>query len=337
MNHQTTRPVILRWLTSIALVSALMAGQTTVVAVAADAEPTPTTSEQAGPSVERAEATRNGVRVSLRTLRPLAAGTPAEIHARVKNVSDRPIWWAGGTGALQARLRMADAEWRFGDSLIDLPEDGEPGFPAKQDLKNDIALYAGRYVTEIFLPLELVDHDIENQFNNRPVKIPPGGTVDATYTWSGFADVPLDQSGSAGLPPGGPADVVATAYYRLSQGGPQKTTSVDLRTEIVGGIDEGRLHPMEAVDAALANVEFHALMEKADFNHSDVGVVTFDIGLDRWYVGACGIDEVEGRAYWRLAGIEPSSGDLIELIDGYGGDECAAGTWGISTPEEAEA
>jgi hypothetical protein len=98
-------------------------------------------------------------------------------------------------------------------------------------------------------------------------------------------------------------------------------------TQIVGGWDDERPHPMEVVDAALADPTFAALMDGSDFNRADAGFITFDSARGIWYVGSCGsTDELSAR--WRLAGVDPVIGEVLGIVDGAGIDaSCNPGTW----------
>lgn len=94
---------------------------------------------------------------------------------------------------------------------------------------------------------------------------------------------------------------------------------------------EERLHPLEVVDAALAYPAFAQLTEEADFLRTDTGYITYVPESDRWYVGSCSHPEDIEIQYWRLAAVEPVSGEVLELIYGFGNETCDPGTWPVST------
>ena len=129
------------------------------------------------------------------------------------------------------------------------------------------------------------------------------------------------------LPPSGPVRIVGRAHYQLSQDGDTRWTTARLDTDVTGGWDDDRLHPLEVVDAALANAAFAEVMEDADFYRGDAGRIHYDREADVWRLGSCGqLDE--GSAWWRLAAVDPYSGEVLEMDEGPGIDEtCNVGTW----------
>jgi len=287
--------------------------------------------------VKRIKATKrkDGVRISTWLDGPLVAGQPARIRTRVKNTRDKPIWWYAGPDGVTVSVQMTDASWRVGEPPVPLPKHGETGFPARQDLKNEIVGDIEPNVERILLLFKAKRYDTGDGDMVVVERIPPGQVVEYVHEWDGFARVAQGLAGTVGLPPSGPVRVAVSAHYReLVEGEARaalvlrgRTITAKMKTSIVNGWDDDRLHPREVVDAALEDPEFAHLMEEPDFNRYDSGYIAWDFDTERWYVGSCGRAEGDKIRYWRLGAVDPFSGEVLELVEGYGDASCGVGTW----------
>ena len=262
------------------------------------------------------------------------AGQPTLARTTVRNVGGKPISWDLGINGLGVGAWMTDASWRTGEPIVELPEFGSPEFfAARNDLKVDLAGEMSPIVTRIWLPFELRKVDgvpVESDGLTVPATLRPGERIDFVHEWDGYTGLSGGLAGSGGLPPSGPVRISITAWYTVDDP-PTDVARAQIDTTVVGGWDEERLHPLEVVDAALADPAFAQLMDEADFLRYDTGYITYVPDSDRWYVGSCGRPEDAEIQYWRLGAVDPVSGEVLELVEGFGNETCDPGTWPLST------
>lgn len=277
---------------------------------------------------------KDGLRITTRLEGPLVAGQPTRARTTVRNMGGRPISWDLGINGVALAAWMTDASWRIGEPIVELPEFGSPGFfAARNHLKVDLAGEMSPLATRIWLPFELRKVDgvpVESEDFRVPLRIRPGERIDFVHEWGGYTGLSGGLAGSGGLPPSGRARVVISVNFD-SEGPGRHVDRMSADTTVVGGWDEERLHPLEVVDAALADPAFAQLMDEADFLRYDTGYRTYVPEADRWYVGSCGRPEGAEIQYWRLGAVDPVSGEVIELLEGFGNETCEPGTWPLAT------
>jgi hypothetical protein len=287
---------------------------------------------QAMPDTQPVTATArdNGVRVSMAWEEPLTAGEPTYLRTTVTNTRDTPIWWLYGTSGLSVQAVMPGLERRVGEPVVPL-DFGDPD-TLVIDLKNNLTDFGKHLRTRLALPLELDEVQGLRRPGGGDVGLPPervrpGGTLEFVHRWDGALEFEQDQPGDVGLPPSGPVEVTGTASYALEPDGKVRSTEVRLETSVVGGWDEQHLDPLEVVDAVMADPGSAALLADADLSRYDTGIILFDTEEHVWYVGTCGRMSTDDPVHWRLARVDPVSGEVLGLIDGVGTKSCDAGTW----------
>jgi hypothetical protein len=150
------------------------------------------------------------------------------------------------------------------------------------------------------------------------------------HEWDGDARLELDGP-PVGPPPDGPVRFSATTYYSVPPEHGSRALTARVQTSVVGAPDDERLHPLEVIDAALADPTFAAMMAARDFNRTDTGYLTYVDELDRWFVGSCGRPEGAEVQDWHLAEVDPVSGDVLGYVEGAGDESCDPLTWPTSS------
>ena len=109
--------------------------------------------------------------------------------------------------------------------------------------------------------------------------------------------------------------------------------ALDLEVPVVGGRDPASLHPLEAVDVALADPAFRDLVEPVRVGYESEEYVGYDAVRDAWIVGLCGWFDDE-RVWWKAAAADPVTGALAEILDGPGAVTCEDGLPPPGSPPE---
>jgi hypothetical protein len=152
-------------------------------------------------------------------------------------------------------------------------------------------------------------------------RVPPGGAVVKHYRWDGRS------SGSFGPPPEGLARITGSFSFRRSGTAGRQSVEVQLDVPVTKGRDPDLLHPMEAVDAALADAGFRELIDGVNLGHRAEEMIVFDDRRGVWVVGAC-TDGVKWQGNWRAAAIvDGSSGDVRRVVERVTGKPCREGLW----------
>ena len=248
----------------------------------------------------------DGIRLTMAIERnPVVAGEPVWITTKLTNTGKDDIVWGNGhcDATVLVSGAMKDQVWR----------DGLPAGPQDYD---DFKYYTTYWRIDAGPIIRL---EIEPKGSLRTGgygcseigytdRIPPGMTFTDRSRWDGYAQWQL------GLPPSGVATIIGEFenYKRAGESG-RRSISASLDVLIVDGLAEDRLHPMEIVDAAVADPGLAPLLRLGDGKEP---IVQYDADLDLWNVGVL---EHGGRTrYWeRFTGglVDPVTGDVVALID----------------------
>lgn len=250
----------------------------------------------------------DGIRLSMAIeTNPVVAGRPVWITTKLTNTGTDDIVWANGRcdAAVLVEGVMKDQVWR----------DGLP--PGTQDYQ-DFKYYTSRWRIDdgptIWLEIEPKGAIGTGGYGCSEIgytdRIPPGKTRTDRSRWDGHAQWQL------GLPPGGVATITGEFedYKRAGEPGrPGKAITAALDVLVVDGLAEDHLHPMEIVDAAVADPRLAPLLRLDD---RITPIVQYDADLDLWNVGVL---EHGGRTrYWeRFTGglVDPVTGEVIAVIE----------------------
>ncbi len=269
---------------------------------------------------------RNGIRVRI-TIddNHLVAGEPMWVHTKVKNTRDTPVFY--GTDAckvsIELRGQMLDQEWRSGT-----PADEAAIEAAGRERGHDLKWRALNWsrVGDETIHLDLIPEKAIGiwHFGCDSVgithRIPPGGVVEQRLYWDGLAGDRMAP------PPDGMARISGSFTPGRIDGPRREPIEVTLDVPLTGGLESGRLHPMEALDAALADPDFRDLIEPVKVSRGNEEVIRFDIEHDAWVIGVCGRFHKQ-KGYWKAAFVDPMNGEVIEVIDGPVGKNCRSGPW----------
>ncbi len=273
-----------------------------------------------------AVANRNGIRVRL-TIddNHLVAGEPIWVHTKVKNTRDRPVFDSTDGCEISVPLtgQMADQIWRTGVPVDEAAVEAE-GLERVEDFKRRAANWSTVGDETIYLefrPRDAIDHATWGcDLVGITHRIPPGGVVKQRLRWDGLAAHRL------GPPPDGMDRISGSFTPGRIDGPDRKPIEVTLEVPLTGGLEPGRLHPMEAVDAAMADPAFRVIIDPVELGKRNDQVIRFDIEHDAWVVGVCGrFDGQQG--YWKAALVDPESGAVTDIIDGPVGKDCRQGPW----------
>ncbi|MEA2025308.1 MAG: hypothetical protein U9O18_01320 [Chloroflexota bacterium] len=253
---------------------------------------------------------QDGVRLSMSIEQnPLATGRPAWITTKVKNTGTTDLLWENGhcDTAVAVRGVMDEEVWR----------DGEPAGPTDYgDFKFHTTHWRIDYGPTIQLEIESKDgigtggtRCSEIAYTDR---IPPGKTLKDRVRWDGTAQWQL------GLPPSGTATLTGRfgEYKRRGERGPMQALEVSLPVLVVNGLAADRLHPMEIIDAAVADPGFAALMEPIDVGDNASPLVHYDPDMDLWNVGIVRTEKGRGlRETFRGGLVDPVTGEVVAIIE----------------------
>jgi hypothetical protein len=249
----------------------------------------------------------DGVRLSMTIERnPVVAGEPLWITTKLTNTGKDDVISYNGhcDAAVYVSGVMKDQVWR----------DGLP--PGPQDFE-DFKYYATWDRIDggptIRLEIEPKGSIGTGGYGCSEVgwadRIPPGKTLTDKSRWDGYAQWQL------ALPPGGVATITAElASFKRARESGRKSISASLDVLVVDGLSEDRLHPMEIVDAAVADPGLAPLLRLGDGKEP---IVQYDAQLDLWYVGV--LEDAGRTPYWelRFTGglVDPVTGEVIATIE----------------------
>ena len=281
-----------------------------------------------GPEPVRGSAvgTKDDVKVRL-TLDdyPLVAGRPTWITTKVKNVGDTPITYVTDSceNAVGVRGVMLGESWRAGQ-----PADVAAIEASGRSRYNDLRWRAQEWTTagSPTIGLGFAAKGVPNadEWTCADIaighRVPPGGVVEQRRRWDGQA------LGRLGPPPDGLARISGSFDFRRPGTRGEQIVEVELDVPVTNGRDPEMLHPMEAVDAALADDTFRELIEQVEIGNRSEEVILYDARRDVWVVGACA-DLRRRPGSWTAAVLDPSSGQVERILQRSTGRYCYEGPW----------
>jgi hypothetical protein len=250
----------------------------------------------------------DGIRLSMAIeTNPVVAGRPVWITTKLTNTGKDDIVWDNGRcdATVLVKGEMKDQVWR-------------DGLPAGAQDYDDFKYYTTFWRIDegptIRLEVEPKGSIGTGGYGCSEIghtdRIPPGKSFTDRSRWDGYAQWQLGQ------PPGGVATITGEfgRYKRAGEPGrPGGTMAASLDVLVVDGLAEDRLHPMEIVDAAVADARLAPLLRLGDGIEP---IVQYDADLDLWNVGVL---EHGGRQhYWeRFTGglVDPVTGEVIAVLE----------------------
>ncbi|MFV2063512.1 MAG: hypothetical protein ACC726_08355, partial [Chloroflexota bacterium] len=256
---------------------------------------------------------------------PLVAGKPTWITTKVKNVGDTAItyWTDSCENAVGVRGELVGERWRPGQ-----PADVEAIRDAGRSQYDDLRWRSQEWNTAGIetIGLGFAAKGVPNADEwvcadiAIPHRVPPGGVVEQRLRWDGQA------LGRLGPPPDGVARITGSFDFRRPGTKGRQNIEVQLDVPVTEGRDPELLHPMEAVDAALADDAFRALIEPVRIGNASEEVVLYDDERGVWVVGACGRFEKQW-GYWKAAVVDAATGEVKRILDRPTGEYCFEGPW----------
>ena len=249
---------------------------------------------------------QDGLELTLELERnPLVAGVSTTVRTRIENVGRNDVIWAHGgcVNAAFAQGMMDEASWREGGPV-------PPGAPT------DFARFTKRSRIDggPEIRLGLVPRAAVRKSGTgcsdaqRVTRIAPGQKLNDRFIWDGFASPEL------GLPPAGPATISASfgRYKRQGQKGqPRSTIAAEVEALILSNVDDAALHPMEVIDAAVADPSFTAMMSDIRVGDGNTPILWFDDEAGLWEVGV--LDNFSESLTLGL--VDPTSGQVRALVE----------------------
>ena len=253
----------------------------------------------------------------------LVAGEPAWITTKVKNVGDTPITYVTDSceNAVGVRGVMVGESWRPGQ-----PADVAAIAASGRSRYNDLRWRALEWTTagSPVIGLGFAEKGVANADEwicadiGIGHRVPPGGVVEQRLRWDGQA------LGRLGPPPDGLARISGSFDFRRPGTRGTQVVEVELDVPVANGRDPALLHPMEAVDAALADDAFRELIEQVEIGDGSEEVILYDARRDVWVVGACA-DLRRRPGSWTAAVVDPSSGEVERILQRSTGRYCRSG------------
>ena len=289
------------------------------------------TLDEPAPAHDTAVRQVDGVKVRL-TLDdyPLVAGKPAWITAKVKNEGDTAIRYVTDTCDIPFGIRgkMVGESWRPFEAT-DVSTILATGRSRYEDLRWRLEQeYAGDPTIHVgFAPKGALGPEEWGCGGDigRDHRLAPGETVEWRMRWDG-GTIGTYPAGSFGPPPEGLARLRGTFDFKRAGTADKQTIEVVLYVPVTDGRDPALLQPMEAVDAALADGAFTALIEPVQLGDGWDEQLLFDAGREVWVVGACE-DRPRHAGTWKAVVVDARSGEVRRLLDRSTGRYCYQGPW----------
>jgi hypothetical protein len=233
---------------------------------------------------------------------PMPAGEPTWSTSTITNTGpDNLVWFHDGCAdAVYVKGLMEGTTWRPG-----VKDQTGAALEYRKFALESIGVDHGE-VWIVFQPEEFLDQ--KGSYGCADVgmsdRIAPGAAIVQRERWDGFAGMLL------GPPPTGRVPVIGTFryYWRESDGEPEDITTRTFDVHLEAWVVESgkpRVHPAEAIDAALTDERLVDVIEARDFRNGNEPVVRFDPGEGVWEVGL-------------LDYTEPPIVHLV-LVDGFSG------------------
>ena len=266
---------------------------------------------------------KDGVKMRLTLAQDvLVAGKPAWITTTVRNTGDTPVRWTSDGCGISVLLqgKIVGQKWRPGSrpDVAAIESDGDSRYTDFEWRAKKWSAAAYRRLYLSFEPKWMVRQGgggcADVAIGHR---IAPGEVVKQRLRWNGQVAETL------GPPPDGTARITGTFGYER-RGEDRGRIALDLEVPVVGGRDPTSLHPLEAVDVALADPAFRDLVEPVRVGYESEEYVGHDAVRDAWIVGLCGWFDDE-RVWWKAAAVDPVTGALAEIVDGPGAATCEDG------------
>jgi hypothetical protein len=248
----------------------------------------------------------DGVRLSLSVAyNPIYAGGPATLTTRIDNTGAEAIEWINDGCNIHAGVRgLASGTWA--DSDVSIPTELLPyreWFLEDNDISPDIFLHAPTRRRHAGCADLGIRHALA-----------PGDAVEQTFTWDG-------QAGSGfGLPPTGPATWAGTfaGWWRTDEeeGLTDRSVTVSLATQIIGGRRSDALSPFQVLDAALIDPRLGSWLLTRPLR-TDNPLVLYDPASGLWTVGILMSRDIEdgenAENILHAAFVDPITGEVIAV------------------------
>ncbi len=256
---------------------------------------------------------------------PLVAGKPTWITTKVKNVGDTEITYTTDSceNAVGVWGAMIDERWRMGE-----PADAQAIEAGGRNHYYDLRWRAQEWtiVGSETIGLGFAAKGVPDASDWACAdvaighRVPPGGVVEQRLRWDGQA------LGRLGPPPDGLARITGSFDFRRPGTRGEQAVEVELEVPVTEGRDTAWLHPMEVVDAALADDSFRALIEPVAIGDHFGEVIFYDAARGVWVVGACA-DYTTKLGRWKAAVLHPATGEVKRILNKVTGEYCNEGPW----------
>lgn len=225
---------------------------------------------------------KNGVRVTFELERnPMPAGEATWATSTVTNIGDDDVTWFhdGCAVAVNTWGPAVGARWRPGREHVGIAGEYKSFTLDQAGTKDGTVLVA--FTPEAFVGRKgtygCTDIGIGDVLK-------PGASITEKARWSGVAGELL------GPPPTGAVALTASFryYWREARGEPEDITSelIDVPVPVwIDGTGGAILHPAEAIDVALLDPRFIAVLESRDFRNANEPIIRFDSSASVWQVG----------------------------------------------------
>jgi hypothetical protein len=258
----------------------------------------------------RAVTEEDDVRLTLTiTHNPIVAGEPVWTTTKVENLGTTDVIWLTGCSKPTPFVEgtLDDAQWREGQPV------GAARATSFLWQTKHSRIDWGPTIRLRFIPrYALGDRGRACSDMQHATRISPGAKRTTRLRWGGYADGYALRS--LGLPPAGRATITATFEYWLRPGEPDRrarSLEASIEAFIVNGRDGDLLHPLEVVDAALADPSFAAMIGEIDVGDGYTPILWFDPAMDLWEVGV-----MRNRTERLTVGlVDPRSGEVQAIVE----------------------